>query len=248
MVVNLQPLIQLHYLDQQIANLNHSVSRIPVQIQEFDRKLERIQRHVQEKQLLISENQKKRRELEGDVALIETKRKRYKEQLDAVKTNKEYTGLQHEIETVNQAIREIEDQILAAMEEAELFKVQIDEAQSIKDREEKVLLAEKSVIQEEGNRLELQMSELKGRRQKWLMQIPPLVLEEYERIVTHRKGIGLAEAREAICMECQMRIRPQLFQEIKRNDMIITCESCSRILFFVSPAETAKQEMDSTNP
>jgi predicted nucleic acid-binding Zn-ribbon protein len=245
MAVNLQPLIQLHFLDREIAALNSRLSQIPIQMKEVDRKLDRAQRHVQEKQNLIAENQKKRRELEGDLALIETKRKRYKEQLDGVKTNKEYTGLQHEIELVSQAIREMEDQILAQMEEAEILKVQLDEAQKVKDREEKDLLAEQQVIQAESDKLEEAMNQLKGKRRHWISQIPVPILEEYESLASHRKGVALAEARDAICQECQMRIRPQLFQEIRRNDTIITCENCSRILFVTSPPEA---ELESTNP
>jgi predicted nucleic acid-binding Zn-ribbon protein len=245
MGVNLQPLIQLHFLDQDIAALNTRLSRIPIQMQEVDRKLDRAQRHVQEKQALIAENQKKRRELEGDLALIETKRKRYKEQLDTVKTNKEYTGLQHEIELVSQAIRALEDQILGHMEEAEQIKVQLDEAQKIKEREEKVLLDEKQTIQAEADKLEEEMNELKAKRQQFIPQIPLPILEEYERLLTHRKGVALAEARNSLCMECQMRIRPQLFQEIRRNDTIITCENCSRILFYI-PSETEKPQLNST--
>lgn len=243
--MNLEPLIQLHFLDREIAALNSRLSQMPIQMKEVDRKLDRAQRHVQEKQNLIAENQKKRRELEGDLALIETKRKRYKEQLDGVKTNKEYTGLQHEIELVSQAIREMEDQILAQMEEAEILKVQLDEAQKVKDREEKDLLAEKQVIQVEADKLNHAMNELKGKREHWVSQIPAPLLEEYERLASHRKGVALAEARDAICLECQMRIRPQLFQEIRRNDTIITCENCSRILFFSIPPAT---EYESTNP
>ena len=247
MAINLHPLIQLHFLDQEIAALNNRFSRIPIQIQEVDRKLERAQRHVQEKQNLIAENQKKRRELEGDLALIETKRKRYKEQLDGVKTNKEYTGLQHEIELVSQAIREMEDQILTHMEEAEGIKTQLDEAQKIKDREESVLLDEKRVVQAEGDKLEAEMNELKGKRQQWMLQIHPEIMEEYDRLVSHRKGVALAEARDAMCQECQVRIRPQLFQEIRRNDTIIHCENCNRIFFYIPQTDAEKAQLEATN-
>jgi predicted nucleic acid-binding Zn-ribbon protein len=247
MSVNLHPLIQLHFLDQEIAALNNRFSRIPIQMQEVDRKLDRAQRHVQEKQVLIGENQKKRRELESDLALIETKRKRYKEQLDGVKTNKEYTGLQHEIELVSQAIREIEDQILGHMEEADTIKAQLDEAQKIKEREEKVLLDEKRIIQTEGDKLEAETNDLKGKRLQWVSQIPPDILEEYERLATHRKGVALAEARDAMCQECQVRIRPQLFQEIRRNDTIINCENCNRIFFYKAPPNAEKTELEATN-
>lgn len=236
MSFNLKPLIELHSLDLKINSLQSRIGGLPVQIQELDRKLDRYRRNLQEKKDLVAANQKKRREHESDLALIETKRKRYKEQLDTVKTNKEYTGLQHEIEGVSQAIRQVEDQILVQMEEAEQLKVQVDEAEKALNKEESVLTQEKSVVQAEVDKLQSELDDLKGQRQKWVAQVPEDVMEIYIRITKHRRGVALAEAKNQMCLECQMRIRPQLFQEIKRNDSIIQCESCSRILFYDAPA------------
>jgi predicted nucleic acid-binding Zn-ribbon protein len=248
MAVNLHPLIQLHFLDQQIGALNQNLSRIPSAMQEVDKKLERCQKNVQEKQKLIADNLKKRKELEGDLALIESKRNRYKEQLDTVKTNKEYTALQHEIEGVNVAIREIEDQILMKMEEAEALRAQLEEAEKAKQRDENVLLEEKKIIQTEADKLQAQMDGLRNSRQTWTSQVPQPILAIYERTAKHRRGVAMAEARDAICLECQMRIRPQLFEEIKLNDNIITCESCSRILFYNPPGASVKPEVQPSNP
>jgi predicted nucleic acid-binding Zn-ribbon protein len=246
MPFDLKPLIELHALDQKIGTVQSSITGLPVQIQELDRKLDRFRRTLQEKKDLAAANQKKKRELESDLALIETKRNRYKEQLDTVKTNKEYTGLQHEIEGVNQAIRQVEDQILGQMEEAEQLKTGIDEAQKALDREEAVLTQEKKVVQAEVDKLQAEMDDLKGRRQQWVVQVPEDIMDVYKRTAMHRRGIALAEAKNEICLECHMRIRPQLFQEIKRNDSIIQCESCSRILYYVPPAgeSTVKGEGD----
>lgn len=240
MAENLYPLIQLHFLDQQIGALNQTLSAIPGRMQEVDKKLERFHKNIQEREKLIAENQKTRKELEGDVALIETKRKRYQEQLDTVKTNKEYTGLQHEIETVNAAIRQVEDKILAKMEEAEQLKILLEEAKHAKDKEESILLDEKKVIQLEADQLQSQLDVLKAKRNEWVAKVPPLIMEIYERTASKRRGIAMAEAKNELCTECQMRIRPQLFQEIRRNDTIITCESCSRILFFMPAVNPEK--------
>lgn len=240
MAENLYPLIQLHFLDQQIGALNQTLSRIPERMQEIDKKLERFHKNIQDREKLVAENQKARKELEGDVALIETKRKRYQEQLDTVKTNKEYTGLQHEIETVNGAIRQVEDKILSKMEEAEQLKTILEEARHAKDKEESVLLGEKNMVQLEADKLQSQLDALKETRNEWVGQVPPHIMEVYERTASKRRGIAMAEARNELCTECQMRIRPQLFQEIRRNDTIITCESCSRILFHM-PAENPEK-------
>jgi predicted nucleic acid-binding Zn-ribbon protein len=57
-----------------------------------------------------------------------------------------------------------------------------------------------------------------------------------------RGGIGVAAAREEACVICNVRMRPQIFQNVRRNESIITCDSCSRILYdpenFDHPFET----------
>jgi uncharacterized protein len=247
MIVDLTPLIQLHYLDLQIAALNSKISGMPGQIQELDRKLDRYRKNLHESKDLLAQNLKKRKDLESDINLIETKRTRYKEQLDGVKTNKEYTALQHEIEGVGQAIRQIEDHILTHMEEAEQIKARQDEAQNALDREEKIILEDKKVVERQVEQLRNELEQLQSQRQKWINQVPDEVMEVYDRASTARKGVGMAEAKNAMCMECHMRIRPQLFQEIKRNDSIITCESCSRILFYVPPPQTEKTEIEASS-
>jgi uncharacterized protein len=244
MNVDLTPLIQLHYLDLQIAALNSKISGMPGQIQDLERKLDRYRKNLQESKDLIAQNLKKRRDLEGDINLIETKRNRYKEQLDGVKTNKEYTALQHEIEGVGQAIRQIEDQILTHMEEAEQIKARQDAAQNALDREENIILEDKKVVERQVEQLRNELEQLQSQRQKWIDQVPEEVMEIYDRASISRKGVAMAEAKNQMCLECHMRIRPQLFQEIKRNDSIITCESCSRILFYVPPPSSEKSELE----
>src|SRR5438309_899008 len=57
------------------------------------------------------------------------------------------------------------------------------------------------------------------------------LLPRYERVRKARGGIAVAAARNEVCEICQVRIRPQVFQEIRHNDQIITCDACQRILY-----------------
>jgi predicted nucleic acid-binding Zn-ribbon protein len=50
--------------------------------------------------------------------------------------------------------------------------------------------------------------------------------------------MALSEAREGHCTQCHVRLRPQVFNDVRRNDGLIQCESCSRILYYV-PAPAA---------
>ena len=50
-----------------------------------------------------------------------------------------------------------------------------------------------------------------------------------------RRGIGVAEALDGRCTACNMTLRPQFLQELKRDDQVMACESCNRILYYNPP-------------
>jgi predicted nucleic acid-binding Zn-ribbon protein len=57
------------------------------------------------------------------------------------------------------------------------------------------------------------------------------VLTRYERVRKFRGGIGVAPAKDYMCDVCKVRLRPQVFQEIRKNDQIIACDACQRVLY-----------------
>ena len=59
------------------------------------------------------------------------------------------------------------------------------------------------------------------------------MLSQFELISNRRNGIAIAEARDGICVVCHVRLRPQVFNNILKNDQIIQCDSCNRIMYHV---------------
>ena len=51
-----------------------------------------------------------------------------------------------------------------------------------------------------------------------------------------RKGIAVAIAKDERCSQCQVRLRPQVFVQVRMNSGIVQCDSCQRILYYVPPA------------
>ncbi|MGE5324245.1 MAG: zinc ribbon domain-containing protein, partial [Actinomycetota bacterium] len=56
-------------------------------------------------------------------------------------------------------------------------------------------------------------------------------LAHYDRVMRQRKS-AIAEARDAKCQACYVVVRPQIWEELKTNDQVITCSSCGRILYY----------------
>ena len=97
------------------------------------------------------------------------------------------------------------------------------------DRELATFTAEVAASQQ---RLEALLAE----RTQLLAALAPQARATYERVSRMRAGLALAEARDYSCMACRMKIRPQVFTEIRRGNSVITCESCGRILYFKQEA------------
>jgi len=75
-----------------------------------------------------------------------------------------------------------------------------------------------------------------GRRDELIRMLSRDALALFERIAHGRKGVAVAEARDGLCTVCHVRLRPQVFNDVRRNDTITQCESCTRILYFVPAA------------
>ncbi len=185
----------------------------------------------QERVAHVKELSNRRRTLEGEVDLLRTKLSRLKDQLMAVKTNKEYTAMLHEIQAAEDQIRREEDKILEAMEEMEGHEADLKNA-------EKEMLKRSAELQESIRKtdesapvLESELARLREEKKVMESHIGADLLSRYRRIAEARKGIALAEAKDELCSACHVRIRPQMYAELLRTENIHACDSCSRILF-----------------
>ena len=87
------------------------------------------------------------------------------------------------------------------------------------------------------------MKRLADERARVAGSLSAAALSLFEHVSKHRRGVALSEAREGHCTACHVRLRPQVFNEVRRNDGLIQCESCSRILYFVpAPSPAAPQQ------
>ena len=66
-------------------------------------------------------------------------------------------------------------------------------------------------------------------------RLRPRPTQQYERVRKGRKGIAVAEVVDGRCTACHMVLRPQYFQDVKRTESILFCESCQRILYYNPP-------------
>jgi predicted nucleic acid-binding Zn-ribbon protein len=228
---DLKQLIRLQSIDLSIQEIRSSIDKFPGMSKALETKL------ASAKAALVSASEKaknlqaSRKKLEGEVSTLEAKISKYRDQMMSVKTNTEYRALQTEIEHTQAAIRQVEDNILAMMMEAENAQTEIKTAEARLKEDQFVVDRERKALEEE-NRKEMSALESYIKERKDIENsVSSDLLPRYERVRKARSGIAVSPARDYVCEVCQVRIRPQVFQEIRKNDKIIACDACQRILY-----------------
>ncbi|NWG12027.1 MAG: hypothetical protein HXY20_00655 [Acidobacteria bacterium] len=229
--LDLRNLIALQDIELKIASLQRQISDIPNRISSLQQELQRLEQSHQERNSHHQELTKRRRTLEGGVDMMRARLARLKDQLMAVKTNKEYTAMLHEIQMAEAQIRQEEDKILEIMEELESLEVELRKDESVlriqtQEVRKNIQACEASIPE-----LEAALRSLNEEKVATEALIDGELLDRYRRIASLRRGVALAEARDELCTACHVRIRPQVYADLLKMEGIHSCDSCSRILY-----------------
>lgn len=235
MLPDLEHLIRLQELDSAADRCRKRIADIPAVQQSLEARSAARAADVQAVKDRMAATGTSRRDIEKDVSGVQTRLSKYKEQLMAVKTNKEYTAMQHEIATAEGLVRSHEDRLLDLMEISEQEAADLSAAEAaMKTEQAEISKAQKALDIEKGTQ-DAELQRLTAEREQVAASVSREAMAIYIRVAHGRRGIALAEARDGLCVVCHVRMRPQTFNEVRRNDGIHQCESCTRILYYVQP-------------
>jgi hypothetical protein len=239
MLPDIQHAIRLQILDDRVGALTKEIATLPKHIAEIEQKLGTHQRRLEHDKAALLANQKERKRLEGDIQGHDQKISKLKTQMMEAKNNDQYRAFQKEIDFAGQEIRKAEDRILELMADAEPLDVNVKAAEVALATEKKQVEAEKSQARERTTADQKEINTLKSERLAVVALMTPLIVSNYERIRKGRAGVGITEAIAGRCGRCNIVLRPQFFQDLKKGETIMTCESCGRILYY-NPAQSVE--------
>jgi predicted nucleic acid-binding Zn-ribbon protein len=230
----IEAVVRLQSVDERAAELRKQIEALPKHIADIERKLEAHTRQLEADKAALAANAKKRKSFEDDIKTHEAKMSKLSDQMSLAKTNEQYRAFQHEISWCKDAIRKAEDSILELMGEGEPLEVNVREAEKALAAEKKVVEREKEEARKRTADDQAMLSDTTEERAKLARQVDPKLLERYER-ARKRWGTGVSDATSGKCSECHIALRPQQFQDLKRGEDVLFCESCGRILFYNPP-------------
>ena len=237
----LQKLIELQAIDREILEFDRAIAAIPNQIKSGQAAMDAVKKELEQAREVIADMKKSNKQLEADVQSENDHMAKIKTKLTAVKTNREYTAILTEVESVKEKVSAFEDKELEIME---LLEEKLGELPAIESRfkeEENNFKEYKAKKEAEYERVKGEREVVKGRRQGILDTIEPKRLELYDKILKRNDGVAVVAIRESMCQGCFHRLRPQVVIDVKVGKEIVECSHCYSFLYWVEETETEDQ-------
>ena len=236
MLSDLKLVIRLQEIDNRLAELAREIASLPKHVAEIEKKLLSHERKLEADRAALAANQKERKRCEAEIQVQEQKISKLKDQMLQAKTNEVYRAFQNEIEFCQKEIRKFEDRILEMMGESEPLEKNVTAAEVALKTEKAQVEAEKREAHARTAADEASSREFHKERAGIVSAIAPATYQRYERARKARKGIGVVEAVDGRCTGCNLSMRLQFYQDLKKGDQILSCECCQRILYYNPPA------------
>jgi len=238
----LADLRRLQRIDEQLGQLHSQKEQLPQRlaaahkdVQDRQERREQVQQQLQRHRLEIDRQELDLRSREQHVA-------RLRQQLNQVRTNREYQAMLTEIQSLEADVSRLEETALAAMGEAdELAAEQARLAEEIQETQRQVGAVEEAVSEEAGV-LEGQIAGLHQERQEVASRIDPESLAVYERLRGGLSGRVVVPVRDEHCGGCHMPLTPQTISELLVSRALVICHRCRRILYLEESAEPAEPQ------
>ena len=202
--------LEVQDLEDEIAGLNTRIEKIKGEIEDFQ----------------AAVTQKK-----AEIAAAEISVKKYQEQLDNVKNNREFDTLNKEIEFQNLEIELCNKKIREAATKVEERKSDLKRAEDQVADRRLALDEKKNELDEIVEETRVEEERLKDKAKDLELKVEPRLLTSFKRIRKNaRNGLGIVYVQRDACGGCFNKIPPQRQLDIKMHKKIIVCEYCGRIL------------------
>lgn len=235
----MESLLNLNRVDAQVRGLRKRLdaarryldaqTRLHTTVQQQLEELETRKRHLQ---AMIAN-------LETEVGAIDEQLEKFRADLNSAVTNKQYSAVLTEMNTVKVKRSELEDQILQQMEQIESNEKQTAEVREhLLEREKVRNLAEAQLAQRQTDVGE-SLAELEEQRTEAAAAVPDRELAIFNQLAEVYDGEAMAPVEEIdrrhheyACGACNMRITfEQVSSLLGDSETVVRCTACDRILY-----------------
>ncbi len=239
MKADLDKLVELQKTDSNLRRLKQIIETAVAKRAEIEQEFEQHAFSIREIQAKRDKLHADRANLEKQIAENKTYLERADRNLKHAQNQKEYETAMRETDALQKQIAAFETQVVEAVEAVEAVEKELaeraEEIDSLDAKRNEALAAFDAQLANDKAEFE---SETQHRQQAF-STLPARLASVYDRLAQRsRDGIAVAEVVNGSCSACFMSLRPQMQVNVKKGDEIITCESCTRILYVSMPNQS----------
>ena len=232
MNVEMVNLVKLQRLDREIERIERIRAEGPERMGVVDSELAAFQQKVDASMEHERELLKRRRDLESEVDDTDEKIKANQGRQLQAKTNEEYRALLKEADYLRKSNTAREDELLKIMEEVETLTEENKKLAEALEQQKVEAEQKKKEIQAWLEESLKDSETLQVDRQSIVRDVPKEHMSLYTKVYAGRNGRAVVPIVDGICQECHLQIPPQAYNELQRNETLITCPHCLRIIYW----------------
>jgi len=236
MLPALSILIELQALDSAIDAARKRLAEIPALEKSGAQQVAAATAGLDAAKAAANDSAAARKLVEKDVAAIDARLSKFEDHKAAVKTNDEFHALQREVAASQEQKGVLEEKVLEFMMEADTLAAKVKDAEGVVAGAKKALDAMRATHAAEKTALERKVAELVAERTKVATGLDKPTFTKYEQLLKGRRGVAIARMEGELCMACHIAMRPAVAARVRKNEELLTCDNCQRILYFVQPA------------
>lgn len=231
-MTTLEKLLVLQDRDRKLRQLLQETRDIPARKQLIESRLKANRDAHQLAQDNLKKNLAQIKAVELEIETVKDTVKKYRTQQGQIKSNDQYRALEREIRENTGRVRELEEREIVIMEESESLKKIVAEREQLLKQDEAAVQGDIKALDERLQNIQSDIEQARKNREGLTDGIDDSWLSRYTRIFNNKGDYALVPVENGTCGGCHMKVPPQLVQDAKRGDAMVSCSYCGRLLYW----------------
>lgn len=235
----IEKLLILQDRDRKIIRTKNELAHVDPERKSLQSKLAKAQETLENAKTRGKQIESERKRLELDIEALKEKIAKYSVQQFQTKKNEEFRAIGNEIEGCKKQIFELENKEIELMEQAEVAAKQVAEATKIYNDDKKRIDGQVTDLGGREQNLKKELEGLQSNRAELAGAVDESTLARYERLLKNKGENVVVGISNGVCGGCHMKFPMQIIVSCKKEEGLVTCPNCARILYYTRDMDLA---------
>lgn len=232
-----QVLLELKKIEEKIGRLQLEMDRFPAEANRLTQSVNKKKEEVDGNRAFVESAEKTLRKSEIDLKEMEDKLRKAEDKMREVKTNEEFQAALKENETQKRDKSTLEDLVLKLMNELESKRKSLRELDKSFQAFSATVKTDLDKIEQERQTIARELEQFLAKRNEKSSALSGEIASLFKRVTVRTRGAAVVSAENGLCLGCNMRIRPQIYNEVLGFKAIHPCPNCGRIILIAAGDE-----------